>query len=349
MEVENPRSMEYPSRYPSHGKRERFRTVLMSLGPTLGFPLLVLFALLLATASPVAGAEKFCSDPPYFGVIDGDRHPAPIQITIDRDCTFQNFPQSKPLTTTINFHTNDPSIYLIIFENVYYTGNMACANVDHRIWFANSSYYGSNNACQDLFIPVETIDKKNPAGQTTAVIGVPFTYTLTLPTMNLGGGPSPNNLHSVAFWDDLTATGTSADHTYPGAELTYVGINAHYKGSGVPVTLVPQNDPSAPGGVWTPKNLSYEIFPPRSQQFIPAGEQIVINLTVVLDNTARNAPGTQFVNTAKWQFGRLIDGVYYEPLPGEWGRTAPMTIVKPDLVVTKTGPTSVINLGEWAA
>ena len=147
-------------------------------------------ALILVNASPAQGAEKFCSDPPYFGVIDGNIRPAPTQITIDRDCTFLNFPQSKPLTTTINFHTNDPTIYLIIFDNVYFTGHMACANVDHRIWFSNSSDYGSSNACQDLFIPVESIDKQNPAGQTTAAIGVPFTNTLTLPAMTLGGGPS---------------------------------------------------------------------------------------------------------------------------------------------------------------
>ncbi len=306
----------------------------MSRGATLGFSLLVLLALLLATASPAPGAEKFCSDAPYFGVIDGDRFPAPIQITIDRDCTFQNFPQSKPLTTTINFQTNDPTIYLIIFDNVYFTGHIACAEVDHRIWFSNSSNYGSTNACQDLFIPVETIDKKNPAGRTTAAVGVPFTYTLTLPAMSLGGGPSVNDLHSVTVWDDLTATG---------ADLTYVGINAYYKGSGVRVTLVPEDDPSAPGGVWTPKNLSYKKIP-----LIRAGEQIVIEFTVVLDDTARNAPGTQFVNTAQWWFGRLIDNEYYEPLPGEWGRTEPMTIVKPGLVVTKTGSTSVINLGQWA-
>ncbi|MEJ2392822.1 MAG: SdrD B-like domain-containing protein [Gammaproteobacteria bacterium] len=294
---------------------------------------------MLGTASPAVGAEKFCSDPPYFGVIDGDRHPAPVQITIDRDCTFQNFPITKPLTSTLNFQTNDESVYLIIFNNVYYTGNMACANIPHRIWFSNSSYYGSNNACQDLFIPVETIDKKNPAGQTTSVVGVPFTYTLTLPTMSLGGGGSPNDLHSVAFWDNLNATGV---------DLTFVSVNAFYESSGNPVTLVPQTDPSAPGGVWTSKNLSYQIFPPQSQEYIPAGDQIVIEITVVLDDSDRNSPGTQFFNTANWQFGRLIDDTYYEPLPGEAGITEPMTIVKPELVVTKTGPSSVVNLGQWA-
>ena len=41
-----------------------------------------------------------------------------------------------------------------------------------------------------------------------------------------------------------------------------------------------------------------------------------------------NAPGTQFVNTAKWDFGRLIDGVFYEPLPGEWGISPPLTIAR---------------------
>jgi hypothetical protein len=147
---------------------ERFLMTLPARGSMLGLPLLILLALLLGTASPTLGADKFCSDPPYFGVIDGNIRPVPVQITIDQDCTFKNFPESNPLTATINFQTNDPTIYLIIFDNVYYTGNMACANIDHRIWFSNSSYYGSNNACQDLFIPVETIDKKNPVGQTTA-------------------------------------------------------------------------------------------------------------------------------------------------------------------------------------
>lgn len=220
---------------------------------------------------------------------------------------------------------------------------MACANVEHRIWFANSSYYGSNNACQDLFIPVETIDKKNPAGQTTAVVGVPFTYTLTLPAMSLGGGPSFNDLHSVILWDDLTATGTSADLTYPGADLTYLSNTAYLVNGG---TTTPLGSLINSGDS---KHVEFNKTANPTLALIPTGSQIVINLTVVLDNTATNAPGTQFVNTAKWQFGRLIDGVYYEPLPGEWGRTEPMTIVRPDLVVTKTGPTSVINLGQWAA
>ena len=63
---------------------------------------------------------------------------------------------------------------------------------------------------------------------------------------------------------------------------------------------------------------------------IPAGRQFVIELTVVLDDTPANAIGTQFINTAKWDFGRLIDGVFYEPLPGEWGISPPLTIAAPN-------------------
>jgi len=131
---------------------------------------LLVCVLLQAGLVAAQAAEKFCSD--YNGVIDGLVDPAPTQITIDRDCTFQNYPASNPLTSTLNFHTNDPSIYLIVFNNVIFTGHMACANVDHRIWFANGSDYGSSNACQDLFIPVESIDKQSPGP--IATIGQPF-------------------------------------------------------------------------------------------------------------------------------------------------------------------------------
>ena len=79
---------------------------------------------------------------------------------------------------------------------------------------------------------------------------------------------------------------------------------------------------------------------------VVADRQFVIELTVVLDDSPVNVSGTQFVNTAKWDFGRLIDDVFYEPLPGEWGITEPLTIAAPELVATKTGP-ATMNLGEW--
>ena len=83
---------------------------------------------------------------------------------------------------------------------------------------------------------------------------------------------------------------------------------------------------------------------------IPKETQFVIEITVVLEDTPANTPGKQFVNTAKWDFGRLIDGTFYEPLPGEWGISPPLTIAAPQLVVTKTGPATIgktLNLGQW--
>ena len=43
--------------------------------------------------------------------------------------------------------------------------------------------------------------------------------------------------------------------------------------------------------------------------------------------------------------GRIINGTEYEPLPGQDGITQPMTIVGPDLVVTKTSTDTALNLG----
>src|SRR5207302_7897525 len=87
--------------------------------------------------------------------------------------------------------------------------------------------------------------------------------------------------------------------------------------------------------------LTFDNFP-----IVASGRQFIISLAVVLNNTPVNALGKQFINTANWNFGRLIDGVFYQPLPGESGVTAPLTIAAPVLVVTKSGP-ATMNLGQW--
>ena len=192
----------------------------------------------------------------------------------------------------------------------------------HKIWFTNGSSTRIQQNCQNLLIPVEKINKQNPAGQTTATIGVPFTYKLTIPVLfdpatgtviNTSG--SPNNLHGITVTDDLNATGAS---------LSYVSHTAYWLDNGTPVPHTFSNV----GGV-----LTFDNFP-----IVPAGRQFVIELTVVLNDTPANVPGTQFINTAKWDFGRLIDGTFYEPLPGEWGVTPPMTIAAPRAHRHEVGP-----------
>jgi uncharacterized repeat protein (TIGR01451 family) len=134
---------------------------------------------------------------------------------------------------------------------------------------------------------------------------------------------SVNALHGITVTDDLNATGAS---------LRYVSHVAYWLSNGTPVPHTFSNV----GGL-----LTFNNFP-----VIPAGQQFVIDVTVVLNDTPSNVVGTPFTNTAKWEFGRLIDNVFYSPLPGEWGVTAPMTIAAPVLVAEKSGP-ATMNLGQW--
>jgi len=292
--------------------------------------LLLAFVALMIGASPEAQACQA-----YGGLIDGFVDPVPpSQIQIDGNCTIRNFPASNPLTTNFSFFTQPGQTnerWLIVFDNVYHTGQMACNSVaGHKIWFTNGSSSSIQEGCQNLLIPVEKINKQNPAGQTTATIGVPFTYTMTIPVLfdpATGGvidfSGSLNDLHGITIWDDLNTTG---------ADLSYVSHVAYWLDDSTPVPHTFSNL----GGA-----LTFDNIP-----IVAAGRQFVIDLTVVLNDSPVNTSGTQFINTAKWDFGRLIEGVFYEPLPGEWGITEPMTIAAPELVVTKSGPPTM-NLGEW--
>src|SRR5713226_17076 len=293
--------------------------------------LLFAFGLLLLSAVPARAQSVGGCVANFGGVIDGFVNPVPpSQINIDGNCTIRNFPASNPLTSNISFSGTGRG-WLVIFDNVDFIGNISCDKVHGNfIWFVNGSTTTVRPDCQNLFIPVEKIDKQNPPGPPVASIGVPFTYKLTIPVLFdplsgivINNQGSPNDLHSITITDDLNATGVV---------LSYVSHTAYWKASGTPV---PHSFTNV-GGL-----LTFSNFP-----IIPAGQQIVIDLTVVLNNVPANAPGTQFFNTAKWQFGRLINGIFYAPLPGEDGITPPMTIAAPNLVLTKTGP-ATRGVGQW--
>ena len=294
--------------------------------------LLCTLAVSLLTAAP-AQAEDCVAD--FGGIIDGTVvNPAPSQIQIDGNCTIRNFVGSNPLISNISFLTQPGQTnerWLVIFDNVRHTGQMSCnAVAGHKIWFTNGSSTGIHANCQNLLIPVEKINKQNPPGQNTATIGIPFTYRLTIPVLfdpntgtviNTDG--SLNDLHGVIVTDDLNATGASL--RYVSHVIRWLDDN-----SPVPHTF------SEVAGL-----LTFSNFP-----IIPAQRQFAIDITVVLNDTPTNVPGTTFINTAKWNFGRLIDGIFYAPLPGEWGISPPLTIAAPVLVATKSGP-ATMNLGQW--
>ncbi len=333
---------------------------------------------LLGAANFAHAGTDFCSQYPLdasgtFHVIDGnsaslDVLTLPSSIGIDANCYFVNFPISSKwpsgLTSTLNFKDDG---FLAIFENVYYSGNMACATTTTKIWFVNNATYNPNNSCQDLFIPVETIGKAIPGP--TATVGVPFTYTLTVPvlydpsTNTYYNQPSANSLIDATIYDDLTSL-QGPNLTATGASLTYLSNTAYtISTTGVKTAIGPLNlyigtkaytDMTVTGD--NTKHLLFDYSNNPALQSIPAGTQVVIELTVVLDDVATNTTGASFINTANWWFGRRINTgtdtnpIYtdFAPLPGQAGISAPMTIANPDLIMTKTASVTNLNVGSTA-
>ncbi|HXJ70909.1 MAG TPA: hypothetical protein VNM39_18570 [Verrucomicrobiae bacterium] len=198
------------------------------------------------------------------------------------------------------------------------------------MWFVNGSVTRSHILkCASLFAPVDKIDKQNPPGPPFVSIGVPFTYTLTFPQLvnSLTGrviDPNGSNVEvdQVTVTDNLNATGVS---------LSYVSSTAAWKGgAAVPFTVMNA------GGL-----LTFSGFPA-----IPAGQQIVLKVTVVLNNAVPpNSTGTQFSNTASWTLGTTVGSTFHYPLPGQQGVSPPLTIAAPKPVMTKSGP-ATMNLGQ---
>src|SRR5712671_5568210 len=294
--------------------------------------LLFAFGLLLLSAVPAHAQSVGGCVANFGGVIDGFVNPVPpSQINIDGNCTIRNFPASNPLTSNISFSGTGRG-WLVVFDNVDFIGNLSCDKVHGNfIWFVNGSITRAHIlSCANLFVPVDKIDKKNPPGPPFVSIGVPFTYTLTFPQLIsalTGAVINPNGsnveVDQVTVTDNLNATGVS---------LSYVGSSAAWKGSGAAVPFTVTNA----GGL-----LTFGGFPA-----IPAGQQIVLKVTVVLNNSVPpNSPGTQFSNTANWTLGTTVGGTFHYPLPGQQGVSPPLTIAAPNLVMTKSGP-ATMNLGQ---
>src|SRR5258705_2834869 len=268
----------------------------------------------------------------FGGVIDGFVNPVPpSQINIDGNCTIRNFPASNPLTSNISFSGTGRG-WLVVFDNVDFVGNLSCdKSHGNFVWFVNGSIASAHVvSCANLFVPVDKIDKENPPGPPFVSIGVPFTYTLTFPRLvsaTTGAVVNPNGsnveVDQVTVTDSLNATGVS---------LSYVNSSAAWKGGGAPVPFAVTNASGL---------LTFSGFPP-----IPPGQQIVVSVTVVLNNAVPpNSPGTQFSNTANWTLGTTIGGTFHYPIPGEQRISSPLTIAAPGLVMTKGAP-ATMNPGQ---
>src|SRR5262245_11193083 len=197
---------------------------LIGAGLRRGKPVLLLLpALLLLGASSDARAQSIDCVGDAGGIVDGFvNYPVPpSQINIDGPCTIRNYPSSNPLTSNISWFGSLPQSTLLILDNVFMTGNMSCnlAVQGNRIWLVNGSATTLNPNCLSLLIPVAKIDKANPPGPPFVTIGVPFTWTMTIPVLFdpatgivINNQGSLNDLHHITIWDDLNAT--AADLTY---------------------------------------------------------------------------------------------------------------------------------------
>ncbi len=147
--------------------------------------------------------------------------------------------------------------------------------------------------------------------QASAVVGEAFRYRITIPQT-----PYTIPMYDVRIQDDL---GDSA------ADLRFVSV-----------------EKIAGSGSWTPVNTGTAtnllIEDPDAGIDIPTGEQIVLEITVVLEDTQTNASGLTFTNTADYFYNRT-DGDDGSQRPSDPGTTEPMTIVGPDvLTLEKSGP-----------
>jgi uncharacterized repeat protein (TIGR01451 family)/fimbrial isopeptide formation D2 family protein len=330
---------------------------------------MLLFALLLGSAYPAQAATVMCSD--FGGVVDGNDPSTNARIQsastfgIDMNCTVKNFPESVggfPITN-INFQFPWQQSYYIVFDNVYYYGNMSCndpTQSDFWIYWTPGGFTDISPSCQEFMVPVDAVLKKNPPAQTTATIGVPFSYTITAPL--LGKLDSTGTFQYIANADDATITNVviADDLTTTGAALSYVSNTAYLvnPSTGARTSLGPltlgvsstwlANHPSVSSD--SSKHLVFSYENNSALTSIPAGYNIEIELTVVLDNTPPNVnlAGMIFTNTARMWFDKTINSTDIVDLQAHPGTTPPMTIIEPNLVVEKTSPISNLNVGTQA-
>ena len=150
--------------------------------------------------------------------------------------------------------------------------------------------------------------------QPTAAVGEVFRYRITVPQ-----APYAFPAYDVRIYDDLMASS---------ADLRFLSVS---KISG-----------SAP---WTPVNTGTAtdlVLEDASIGIdIPAGEQVVLEIAVVLEDTPTNTTGLTFANSATYLYN-YVDGNPTTQRVGTPGTSGDMTIVGPDsMTMTKSGPASM--------
>ena len=158
-----------------------------------------------------------------------------------------------------------------------------------------------------------TLLKENPS-DLSVTIGDVFSYQITVPEV-----PVNTVLYDVKILDDLTLSA---------ADISFVSAS---KVSG--------------SFDWTPVNSGSStnlIIEDAVTGFdIPAGEQVVISVSVRVEDTVTNVNGLLFNNTASYAYNQIADDVTTQQISADF-ITPDMTIIEPVTLTTeKSGPTEM--------
>ncbi len=178
-----------------------------------------------------------------------------------------------------------------------------------------------NDYCFGPAVSSGTVDPAPPASplvkantQATAAVGEAFRYRITVPSV-----PYAFPAYDVRIYDDLTASA---------ADMRFLSV-----------TRISGSTTWTPVNTGTPTDLVLEDTTDGID--IPAGEQIVLEIEVVLEDNAANVTGLDYANSASYLYN-YVDGNLTTQRVGTAGMSADMTIVGPDTVtMTKSGPVSM--------
>ncbi len=230
-----------------------------------------------------------------------------------------DIPAGQALVLTYRVRVVTPPLNPMVIENNVFVDwtSLSGASVYERTGNGCPTITPPDDYCFGPAVATGTTDPVAPADallkeitQPTATIGEAFTYRITIPNT-----PYAFPIHDVRIYDDLAATGVN---------LRFLDVT---KVSG--------------SGSWTPVNsgtvTSLIIEDTGAGIEIPAGEQITLEIRVVLEDTVTNQAGVSFTNTASYLYN-FNDGDPASEQAGAPGTSAAMTIVEPDLTLEKSGP-----------
>lgn len=177
--------------------------------------------------------------------------------------------------------------------------------------------YAASNVASTTLITAAPNPLSKQNTQVNAAIGQQFKYRITVPAT-----PQATALYDVRILDNLAASA---------ADMSYVSLT------------------QLSGPAWTPavtelpaKNLV--ISGSGTGIDIPANQQIVFEVTVVLNDSASNVSGLAFQNTAAYTFNQ-INGDNATQTAGGAGVTAAMRIVGADSVTLQKGGPATMRAG----